>query len=168
MPKVVDSNDEVVLVEDLAPIINEEMQKREMTWRREWKSDHPYFTTNVTRRNEFGDKPLQDGIRACSPLERLAFEAGLPDRTVRRILTGESAYVCLDFADKLLMAVDRGLWEVTIYKKQEVNEATVEQSALIRLLSKSWGEFIPPHRKRATGHSAARDAMPRLRKRMAS
>ena len=42
----------------------------------------------------------------------LQHDSGVPDRTIRRILSGESRRVALDVADRLCIAMDLMLWEV--------------------------------------------------------
>jgi hypothetical protein len=43
------------------------------------------------------------------PLIELAREAGIPERSIRRIMSGESAHVRLDMADKLACAMNQPL-----------------------------------------------------------
>jgi hypothetical protein len=47
--------------------------------------------------------------RAQHSMMALAQRAGVPDRSIRRIVSGESAHVRLDLADKLAMAMDQPL-----------------------------------------------------------
>lgn len=114
---------EVVLVEEIRPILLDEIERRTDKWRREWGMDP---NTSVWASYSAGD-----ACPPCGPVEKICFEAGIEMRALYRIQSGESTYVDMDVADRVLNAVDRGLWEVTIYKKSEVLPAAKEQAKML-------------------------------------
>ena len=136
-----DLNDEVVLVEDLAPIINEELVRRTAIFEREWKR-----VVSDTNRMIFGDKPSDpgSGILPVTPIQSICNEARTNDRTLRRITHREASYVPLDLADRILMAIDRDLWEVEVYKGTDVRRAVTVQTEILREIAPKHGIVIPP------------------------
>lgn len=139
---------EVVLVEEIRPILLDEIQRRTEKWRREWAMD-PTTSIWACYTDSATTAP------PCGPVEKICFEAKMEMRALYRITSGETSYVPVDIADRVLMAVDRGLWEVGIYKKSEVFPAVKEQTLMVKSLMAKAGipinkSTIPAAKRRIT------------------
>ena len=110
---VIESDSEVVLVRDLAPLVRAEVEKRKRVWENEWRG-------SACDHNPIG------------PVERIEFESGVPMRAIYRVTSEESIHVDVDVADRLLMAVDRHIWEVPVYKKSEVRAQINAEAKAVR------------------------------------
>lgn len=129
---------EVVLVEDIAPMVQEWIDRQEARLKRE------------------GHVGWDD---VCGPQERLAFESGIPLRRLYGILHGESEAMNLTQADELLFAIDRHISEVEVYCASEARKAAYEQAAILRNIARATGVFIPTGRE-------ARTALPYIKRRL--
>src|SRR5690348_16647648 len=125
---------EVVLVEDLAPLVQRVLDKRQRV----------YDEENST----------MEGRQLIWPVAELAQESGVPERRIYAILKGETAAVDLDVADRLLLAcgmfVELELPDA-IHPADEVREATMEQASMMPDYARRRGLTIP-----AQGTSARR------------
>lgn len=119
---------EVVLTEDLAPLLQRVLDKRQRVYDEENSSC--------------------EGRQLIGPVAALSEESKVPERRIYSILKGETAAVDLDVADRLLLAcgmfVELELPEA-IHPADVVREATMEQAAMIPAWAKARGIPIPPH-----------------------
>lgn len=124
---------EVVLSEDLVPLIKPEMDRMQRRFEQE----------NSSARN--GSQSVM------GPLAYISEQAGLDPRAVYRILTGESSFVDLDVADRLCLAVGKfvelELDDDCFYLKRDALKAAVEQTTFLRYIARSKGVFVPTEKK---------------------
>ena len=112
-------NPEVVLVEDLAPIIQRLID--------EWNSS----------------------IEPPAAMTFLQELSGVPTRLINRILSYESATVSLATADKVLTALDTPLTyleqigDLTVYRRNDLNEALREQVEIMMMFAHWRGMEVP-------------------------
>lgn len=141
MGSVVHSEDvEVVLTEDLLPLILPVIRKREVLWYQN-ASAHTHQGSN-------GMVPM--GVRT-----QIAFETKMDERQLYRILSGETASVDLIDADALLQACNLHINFVDVYTRSEVKRATQERAEILRWICKANGIYCPPKGcRRAVGEAA--------------
>lgn len=137
---------EVVLVEDLAPLIQRVIDKRQRVYDEENSS--------------------MDGRQLIGPVAALALESNVAERRIYAILKGEAAAVDLDIADRLLLAC--GLFvelelEHAIFPAEEVRQATAVQTSMLPAWAKARGIAVP-----AIGSPRRRDFGQQIRKRAAA
>lgn len=118
---------EVVLCDDLAPIVEAWIEKANRRYKLE--------LADCSRDQMVG------------PIGQLAFMSGVPERVIYRLRNYEACYVDLDVADALLMAIDHHISEVDVYKKKDVYHAAQELGKLTVLIAKCRGWHITNDRK---------------------
>lgn len=115
---------EVVLTEDLAPLLERVLSKRLQVW-------------------EANGGTALGGV---GPITQLAEESGILERRIFGILHGEQVAIDLDIADRLLLAcgmfVELELPD-SIYRADEIRKATAEQTEMIWSFARQRGIAIP-------------------------
>jgi hypothetical protein len=119
---------EVVLADDLIPIVRRELDERTRLW------------------NEQAARGPQ--LAQLSPLTILAADSGVPERSIWRILNGDTACVDLALADRILMSLDLNI-SLTLPPEafvpmSEARLATQEQTELMKTIARRRGEYVPP------------------------
>lgn len=150
MTRVIQLSDrEVVLTEDIGPVIQAWAERQSRTFAAEWGKP---LTWNHAKGGY-----IDAYVSPFPPLARLAQEAEIDARDIYSIIKQER--VCIDFfkADRILHAIDESVHHFQTYPATEVHSATMEQTAIIRNLARARGDYIPPGK-------AAKTAFPRLRK----
>jgi len=122
-----EADPEVVLGEDLAPIIQRMIDE-----------DRKLVDTDAY----YGDgQPI--GLTS-----RMELNHGINPRVLYRVLGGESATVTLALADRILSAMDLCISDETldlpIYRRSETMWAVKMQTEMMMQRARSMGEYIPP------------------------
>lgn len=136
MTRVLHSLDrEVLLSEDLAPVLSKWMERKLRAHRREWAagSDKPNWSDGHAAH-----------VQPFTPLARLALETGIDSRRIYAITTQECASVSLEIADEILMGIDEHVAHFDVYDSREVTAAVREQNELLRNIARANGQYIPP------------------------
>lgn len=119
---------EVVLTEDLLVVIGPIIGRAFELWE----------GSKSNTRNE---------SREMGPLGTISAASGIPERTLFRILKGESVTTDLTVADRILMALGLNLSqclpEGAIVSEQEARDAALVQTGILRHVAKSRGEYVP-------------------------
>ena len=120
---------EAVLAEDFIPVVRRELDRRTRLWREQEGAVGPQ-------------------LAELSPLTLLAHESGVSERSIWRILNGDSAVVDLILADSILLALDLNLTldlpESAIVSAREAQEAVWLQTELMKSVARQRGEYVPP------------------------
>jgi hypothetical protein len=120
---------EVVLAEELIPVVRRELERRTKLWNEQV--------------GQVGGELAQ-----LSPLTLLAAHSGISERSIWRILNGDSAVVDLILADSLVQALDL-TWgievpESAIVSQREARNAVQLQTELLKSVARQRGEYVPP------------------------
>ena len=104
----------------------------------------------ILAQQEAAYKSRAEGQNHCpgGPLSLLAMHSGVPERSIFRILKGESVTVDLDLADRILMALDLNLTldlpAGAIVPQREATNAVLEQTELLKAIARRRGDYVPP------------------------
>lgn len=130
-------NREVVLTEDLAPVLHKWLTRSLAAHRGEWASDSTH------EKRKWGDGHTSH-CHPFTPLARLALETGIDARRIYGVINQEFASMSLHQADVLLMGIDETISAFDTYPSREVTAAVKEQGAILRNVARANGQYIPP------------------------
>lgn len=121
---------EVFLAEELAPVIRQLID--------DFNSTLTLDAHGPKEGGPIGALSIAEELHACPP------------RTVYRILTGESATVSLDVADRVFLALDSNISRIVhqgmveSYRRSELREAQKLQTELLCTIARCRGMHVPP------------------------
>lgn len=146
MTRVIQLSDrEVLLTEDIGPVIKAWVDRNTRQYRGEWASAG------------YG-RDVDCFVHPFTPLARLACESKTDARDIYAIINQERNSVDFYKADRILHAIDESVHHFDAYPANEVNAATMEQTEILRNVARARGDYIPPDKR-------AKTVFPKLRKR---